>query len=91
MTDVMIFATVLSPIVLALIQVIKRTGPIPKNFIPLISLAVGILIGFLAWPFTELETVLRLWAGGFAGLSATGLFEIGNKRPGTTIRKKERK
>ena len=27
--------------------------------------------------FTDLELVLRLWSGGLAGLTATGLFEIG--------------
>jgi len=36
-------------------------------------------------PFTEMGLVLRLWAGGLAGLSATGLFELAfSKRSGTT-------
>ena len=76
MKEVMIFATLLSPIVLALIEGAKRTVTIPKNYIPLTAFVVGIFIGFLAEPFTNLDTVLRLWAGGFAGLSATGLFEL---------------
>lgn len=79
MTDVLIFATILAPIILAVIQLIKVSTPIKKNYIPLIAFVVGIFIGFAASPFTELELVLRLWAGVLAGLSATGLFELGSK------------
>lgn len=76
MTSVLIFATILAPIVLAMVELIKRTGNVKKNYIPLIAFAVGIFIGFAATPFTDLDMVLRLWAGGLAGLSATGLFEL---------------
>ncbi|SEQ11509.1 hypothetical protein SAMN04487883_10344 [Bacillus licheniformis] len=41
---------------------------------------IGLLIGAAAYPFTDLELVLRLWSGGLAGLTATGLFEIGKNR-----------
>lgn len=91
MNEVMIFASILSPVVLGFIELIKRTWSVPKNLVPLMSLAAGILIGFLAQPLTDLDIALRLWAGGFAGLSATGLFEIGNRRTGTTYRKKKDK
>lgn len=84
MTNVLIFATILAPIILAMVQLIKVTANIPKNYIPLIAFAVGIFIGFAASPFTDLDLVLRLWAGGLAGLSATGLFELGNKYEGST-------
>ena len=84
MNEVLIFATVLAPIILAVVQLIKQTVNIPKNYIPLIAFAVGIFIGFAASPFTDLDVVLRLWAGGLAGLSATGLFELGNKHDGST-------
>ncbi|TQR21782.1 holin [Psychrobacillus vulpis] len=84
MTEVLIFATVIAPIILGVVELIKRTGPIKKNYIPLIAFVVGIFIGFAAQPFTDLDLVLRLWAGGLAGLSATGLFELGNDRSGIT-------
>ncbi|MFC4403337.1 holin [Gracilibacillus xinjiangensis] len=85
MEEVMIFATVILPIVTALMEGVKRSVNLPKNIIPLISLVVGLLIGAAAEPFTELEVILRLWAGGFAGLAATGLFELTfNKRVGST-------
>ncbi|KAB8126890.1 holin [Gracilibacillus oryzae] len=85
MEEVMIFATVILPIVTALMEGVKRSVDFPKNIVPLVSLVVGLLIGAAAEPFTDLDLVLRLWAGGFAGLAATGLFELTfNKRIGST-------
>lgn len=81
MEQVLIFATVLAPVVTALVELVKRSAPIPKGVIPVVSLLVGMLIGAAAYPFTDLDLVLRLWSGGLAGLAATGLFELTlNKR-----------
>lgn len=80
METVLLFATILAPIVVALVELIKRTATqFPSNFIPLMAFVVGVLVGLVAYPFTDLDAVLRLWAGGFAGLAATGLFELGVK------------
>ncbi|MCC8352483.1 MULTISPECIES: holin [Bacillus] len=84
MQDVLIFATVLAPILTALVQLVKKTVKLPTNAVPAISFVIGIGLGAVAYPFTDLDLVLRLWAGGFAGLAATGLFELGAKREGTT-------
>lgn len=82
MTEVLILATVLAPIILGLVELIKKSAEdsIRKNYIPPIALAVGVFIGYAAQPFTDLDVVLRLWSGGLAGLAATGLFELGNNR-----------
>ncbi|WP_244444650.1 holin [Paenibacillus camerounensis] len=83
--NVMTFASVLAVFVLALVQLIKNNINLPRNAIPFAGLAIGMLIGTAAYPFTELDIVLRLWAGGLAGLSATGLFELAfNYRTGYT-------
>ncbi|AIQ76641.1 MULTISPECIES: holin [Paenibacillus] len=83
--DVMAFASILAVFVLALVQLVKNSINIPRNAVPIIGLLIGLFIGVVAYPFTELDLVLRLWAGGLAGLSATGLFELAFKdRPGTT-------
>ncbi|WP_313637821.1 holin [Paenibacillus sp.] len=83
--DVMAFASILAVFVLALVQLVKNNINIRRNVVPIIGLLIGLLIGAVAYPFTELDIVLRLWAGGLAGLSATGLFELVFKdRPGTT-------
>ena len=45
METVLIFASVLSPIILALVELVKKTFKVPKNLIPLVSLLIGLLIG----------------------------------------------
>lgn len=83
--SVLTFASVLAVFVLALVQLVKSTVNVPKNIVPLIGLVVGLVVGAAAFPFTDLELALRLWAGGIAGMSATGLFELAfNKRDGNT-------
>ncbi|TDQ33733.1 holin [Aureibacillus halotolerans] len=85
MSDILMFATVLVPIITALVQLVKVTVDVPKNYIPLLSLLIGLVVGAAAFPFAEgLPLAVRLWAGGLAGLASTGLFEIGNSRLGTT-------
>ena len=84
MEQVLIFATILVPIITALVELAKRTAPLPKNLVPLISFIAGLVVGAVAYPFTDLDLILRLWAGGFAGLAGTGLFELTAKRTGTT-------
>lgn len=84
MDNVLIFATVIAPIIYALVQAVKLTFTLPKNYIPVISIAIGLLVGLLSNPFTDLDMGLRLWSGLLAGLSATGLFELVNPRDGKT-------
>lgn len=84
MQEIMVLATVIAPIIGAVTELIKRTVVIKKNYVPILAFAVGLLIGFIATPFTTLDITYRLWAGGFAGLSATGLFELINQRTGYT-------
>lgn len=77
MEDVLLFATIISPVILALVEVVKKSiSAIPASYIPLVAIIVGLFVGYAAEPFTDLDITLRLWAGGLAGLSATGLFEL---------------
>lgn len=85
LTDVMIYATTLAVFVTALVQLVKISITIPKNAVPIVGFILGLGVGAASYPFTDLDLTLRLWAGGIAGLSATGLFElVFNKRQGTT-------
>lgn len=85
LNNVLAFASVLAVFVMALVQLVKNSVNIPCNIVPAVGLAIGLFIGAAAYPFTDMTLVLRLWAGGVAGLSATGLFELAfNKRDGTT-------
>lgn len=80
MNEVLLFSTVISPVILGLVELCKRTINIKATYIPLVAFVVGLIVGFISQPFTELDLVLRLWSGGLAGLSATGLFEMMNNR-----------
>ena len=82
--DVMLTATILIPILAALVEVLKKAVKLPKNLLPLISVVLGLILGVVSYKFTDLDLVLRLWAGAFAGLTGTGLFEALKTRIGTT-------
>lgn len=82
MLEVIVFATVLVPIITALVEVIKKAVATPINLIPLIAVVVGLIVGATAYPFSELDMTLRLWAGVLAGLASTGLFELIKQRDG---------
>lgn len=85
LTQVLSFASILAVFVMSLVQLVKTTLKINKNLVPVVGVVVGLLIGVVAYPFTDMDLVLRLWSGGLAGLSATGLFELAfNKRDGNT-------
>lgn len=84
LNSVLAFASVLAVFVMALVQLVKNSIELPRNIVPVVGLAIGLLVGAVAYPFTDMNLILRLWAGGLAGLSATGLFELAfNKREGT--------
>lgn len=84
LNQVMVFASVLAAIVLAFLQLVKATVSLPKNLIPIIGLVIGLFAGWAGYIFTDLDTVPRLWAGAFAGLSSTGIFELVKNNPGNT-------
>ncbi|WP_368654593.1 holin [Ornithinibacillus sp. 4-3] len=82
MESILVLATLIAPIVTGLVQAIKVAFPIRKSLLPFVAVVVGIILGFVAYPFSDVETASRLWAGGMAGLASVGLFELGNQRNG---------
>lgn len=82
LTEVLLFVTFISPFVMALVEVVKRTVPTPKNFIPVVAIIVGLIVGFLAEPLYHLELTLRLWGGVISALTGTGLYEVIKQRDG---------
>ena len=84
MPEVILFATVIAPIILALVEVFKRAINFPKTYIPLVAIFVGVIVGYFGSAFSNLDVELRIWAGVLAGLSATGLFELVTPSKGTT-------
>lgn len=82
MLDVLILSTILLPIIVAVVELAKKAVNIKKNYVPLIAVVLAVMIAAVAYPFTELNLVMRLWAGLLAGLASTGLFEITKYREG---------
>ncbi len=64
---------VVVPLILAIVQAVKLTGKVPNQYSPIVSIAVGIILAFLAHGSTTLvgQTVL---SGVMYGLMASGLY-----------------
>lgn len=82
MADILILTSILVPVITGLVEAIKKAVNIKINFIPVVALLVGLIIGLAAQPFTDLDGINRLWAGGLAGLASVGLFEVVKQREG---------
>lgn len=77
------FSAVIGASVLAITQVVKQTVPMPKQYVPYVSIVLGVVIAFLTKSDVDMAT--RLLGGAIAGFTATGMFEaIFNKREGVT-------
>ena len=79
MSETLLFATLLSPVVVGLVEVAKQTFKLGTQYAPITALALGVLVGIAASPFTEMDLLLRAWAGGLAGLASMGLFDLYKK------------
>jgi len=66
-------AIVIVPIVIAIVQAIKLTGWIPDHFAPLLSIGIGIIIGYLGDRHNT-DLTLTLLSGAVYGLMASGLY-----------------
>lgn len=66
-------AVIAVPIVIAIVQAIKLTGWVQDHFAPLLSIAVGILVGWLAhYHNPDFSNVLL--TGAIYGLISSGLY-----------------
>ncbi|TSB47115.1 holin [Alkalicoccobacillus porphyridii] len=84
MNEILLLSTLIAPMVTGVVQAVKVGFTLSKNFLPLIAMVLGIALGFLSYPFSDIDAASRLWAGGIAGLASVGLFELGNSRKGET-------
>lgn len=84
MKDILLFATILAPIILALVQVAKISFNFKKTYIPLVAIVIGVLVGFFSGSFSDLDVQIRIWAGILGGLSSVGLFELVTPSKGNT-------
>lgn len=61
------------PIVIAVTQALKMTGWVKDKYAPLVSIAIGMLIGFIA-DHNSADLTNTLLNGVIYGLSASGLY-----------------
>ena len=72
--ELMITALWASPLVLAVVEAVKRTFPdIDKRYLPAVSALIGIVVALLVIDLSIIGAVVGL----MLGLSSTGLYEIG--------------
>lgn len=72
--------TGLAAVLTILIETIKRTKLIPKRFMPLIAICIGIILSiFYMQPSTGMLAVQSIFWGILFGASSVGLYEFGGK------------
>ncbi|RYL93846.1 holin [Sporolactobacillus sp. THM7-4] len=75
-TGILIISSIITPVITAVVQAVKRAGLIGDNFLPLTAFGIGLFLGFCSSSiFTDAPMAYLIWAGGISGLAATGLFE----------------
>lgn len=83
MDAIILMAGAISVLTAAFVQFVKSTINIPKKYLPIVALAIGILMGLMAWSIPELRTDLSfsayLLGGALSGLSASGLYDLSAK------------
>lgn len=91
MEQIIAFAGVISVITVALVQVLKKLSVVPKNWLPVAGMVVGVVIGgvttFIPEIVSELSIGGRLLAGLISGLMATGIWETFKNRGGKNVNK----
>lgn len=63
-------------IVLAVAEVLKKTFNLNTQYMPITSVVIGIFIGLVLWPLASYPLYVMVIAGFFAGLTASGTFDL---------------
>jgi hypothetical protein len=66
-------SVVIIPVVIALTQAVKLTGFVRDSFAPLVAIAIGVIIAFLAH-HNSADLTATILNGVLFGLSASGLY-----------------
>jgi len=77
MDNILAIASLLTPVVVGVTEVVKRTTGLDDDKITLASLIIGILLGVAAMGLFDGTKLELIWAGGISGLAAMGLFDLG--------------
>mgnify|MGYP003194464294 CR=1 FL=1 len=75
-TPLFIAAIAILGFINAFVQVVKTTFKLANQYVPIVSVAIGILIGIAVWPITEYSLYTMALAGTIGGLAACGTFDL---------------
>lgn len=76
-TQLLIVALAIVPFCNGIVQVVKTSINVPKNFIPLISIVAGVAVGGIFTMITKDYSLIQLLiAGGIAGMASCGVYDI---------------
>ncbi|GGN63658.1 MULTISPECIES: holin [Oceanobacillus] len=75
MVEILMMGTIIAPVTTGIVQALKVSKIVPKRYLPLASIFIGVALGASA-TFLGADLLVRSWAGGISGLAATGLFEL---------------
>lgn len=76
MENILTATTVIGAIVLGATQIIKQTS-INNKLLPFLNILIGVLIGIgYALSFVPADVIVYAWAGGLAGMSAGGFYDL---------------
>ncbi|MBC6128063.1 holin [Listeria booriae] len=79
--ELLVYMTFLAVAVPVVVQAIKKTGVIPKKWLPVASIGLGVGLGLAALGLPNAGSpAVMMWAGGLAGAGGTGVFEIFTNR-----------
>ncbi|EUJ51784.1 holin [Paenilisteria rocourtiae] len=79
--ELLVYMTFLAVAVPLVVQAIKKTDVIPKKWLPVASIALGVTLGLLALGLPGAGSpFVMAWAGGLAGAGGTGVFEVFTNR-----------
>lgn len=91
MENILTAASVIGVIVAGVTQMIKQT-PINNKLLPFLNVLLGVVIGVgYALSFLPSEVIVYAWAGGLAGMSACGFYDLGTNGKGLANQNKANK
>ncbi len=70
--QILLLVSILTPIIAGIIELLKQAG-LNTKYAPIAAVLIGIALGIF-YVFGDIELAIRLWAGGLAGLAASGFY-----------------
>ena len=70
LTVLFVVAVAILGIINAVVQVVKTSFKLANQYVPIVSVAVGILIGIAVWPITDYSLYIMALAGAIGGLAS---------------------